>query len=138
MELISKQAIINKILSQPQELHSPSWYAIQIKALDSININEKIDQAYEDGYETGYLQAKFDYEQEKEESRESGEQTHSSRPCRMIPAAAWKPEYTRYGDDLWIKWECSNCGYIRSKGWEHNGGQKPKASFCECCGIEIG
>lgn len=74
MELISKQAVINKILSQPQELHPPSWYAIQIKALDSISIDEKIDQAYEDGYETGYLQAKFDYEQEREELRQEQEQ----------------------------------------------------------------
>lgn len=35
----------------------------------------------------------------------------------------------------WIKWECSECGYGRTKGWEGTtDGRCPEAKICENCG----
>lgn len=35
----------------------------------------------------------------------------------------------------WVKWECSECGYVRTKGWEGTtDGRCPTAMICENCG----
>lgn len=65
MDLISRQAAIDMMLSQPPEPHYPSWYAEQIKSLPSaqpdFDITVKIEKAYDDGYEAGYLQGSHDW-----------------------------------------------------------------------------
>lgn len=36
------------------------------------------------------------------------------------------------------RWMCSNCGYVRKRGWEHTSdGNKPRAKFCENCGADM-
>lgn len=41
-------------------------------------------------------------------------------------------------DSYWIRWECSECGYCRAKGWEHSSdGKKPIANLCEMCGADM-
>lgn len=38
----------------------------------------------------------------------------------------------------WSKWVCSNCGYIRTCGWEYTKeGSKPTALLCEHCGARM-
>ena len=63
---------------------------------------------------------------------------------REIPAADVRPvvrgTWTRINVNVndvlsWVKWECSECGHLRTEGWEHTGeGKKPIANFCEICG----
>ena len=50
----------------------------------------------------------------------------------------WTPTYSDCGDDVWVVWKCSECGYVRKKGWDHtNGGEKPDALFCEMCNADM-
>lgn len=49
----------------------------------------------------------------------------------------WTATYSDCGGDVWVSWKCSNCGYVRKKGWEHNGGEKPDALFCEMCNADM-
>ena len=54
------------------------------------------------------------------------------------PKGEWTPTYSDCGDDVWVVWKCSECGYVRKKGWDHtNGGEKPDALFCEMCGADM-
>lgn len=40
--------------------------------------------------------------------------------------------------DIWRRWSCSECGYVRKRGWEHTSdGQKPRAKLCENCGAKM-
>ena len=64
-----------------------------------------------------------------------------------VPAADVKPvvrgRWTRINVNvsdnlLWVKWECSKCGYLRTEGWEHTvEGKKPTANLCEMCGADM-
>jgi len=60
----------------------------------------------------------------------------SAQPER--PKGEWTPTYSDCGDDVWVVWKCSECGYVRKKGWDHtNGGEKPDALFCEMCNADM-
>lgn len=55
---------------------------------------------------------------------------------RYVAYGTWD-RYSDIDDDgnVWVKWICSKCGYVRSKGWENTPeGRKPMAHFCEMCG----
>jgi len=49
----------------------------------------------------------------------------------------WEP-YSQFYPEVnthWVKWECSECGYGRTKGWEGTtDGRCPTAKICENCG----
>ena len=49
----------------------------------------------------------------------------------------WIATYSDCGGDVWVSWKCSNCGYVRKKGWKYNGGEKPDALFCEMCNADM-
>ena len=50
----------------------------------------------------------------------------------------WIATYSDCGGDVWVSWKCSNCGYVRKKGWKHtDDGKKPDALFCEICGADM-
>ena len=51
----------------------------------------------------------------------------------------WIVTYSDCGGDVWVSWKCSNCNYVRKKGWEPtNDGEKPDVLFCEICGADLG
>lgn len=62
-------------------------------------------------------------------------------PAEVKPVVRgeWKCESRAYPDyGLWNKWYCSECGYVRTAGWEHTQeGKKPNACLCENCGAEM-
>lgn len=31
----------------------------------------------------------------------------------------WIQKRLDYNNDVWIRWECSRCGYLRKKGWKY-------------------
>ena len=50
----------------------------------------------------------------------------------------WIATYSDCGGAVWVSWKCSNCGYVRKKGWEHTSdGNKPDARFCEICNADM-
>ena len=50
----------------------------------------------------------------------------------------WTATYSDCGPDVWVEWKCSECGYVRKKGWEHTKDAKnPDALFCEMCGADM-
>lgn len=50
----------------------------------------------------------------------------------------WAPTYSDCGDDVWVVWKCSECGYVRKKGWDHTSdGERPDALFCEMCNADM-
>ena len=52
----------------------------------------------------------------------------------------WMPNSQFYPDvnTHWIRWECSECGYTRTKGWEGTtDGRCPEAKICENCGADM-
>ena len=51
-DTISRRAAVDMILGQPIELHYPSWYAEQIKALPSAQ-----PKSYREGYQAGFKDA---------------------------------------------------------------------------------
>lgn len=46
----------------------------------------------------------------------------------------WIPTYSNYGFDVWVKWKCSECGYVRKEGWER---EEPDVLFCEMCNTDM-
>ena len=53
---------------------------------------------------------------------------------KWIPYSQFYPEVNTH----WIKWECSECGYARTKGWEGTtDGRCPTATICENCGADM-
>lgn len=69
------------------------------------------------------------------------------RDLRDLPPAEsehktgkWIATYSDCGGDvfIWVSWKCSNCGYVRKKGWKNtDDGKKPDALFCEMCGVDM-
>lgn len=50
----------------------------------------------------------------------------------------WIPTYEDCCADVWVKWKCSECGYVRKKGWKQTYyGAKPDALFCEMCNADM-
>lgn len=50
---------------------------------------------------------------------------------RWISYSQFYPEVNTH----WVKWECSECGYGRTRGWEGTtDGRCPEAKICENCG----
>ena len=50
----------------------------------------------------------------------------------------WIPTYSDCGPDVWVVWKCSDCGYVRKKGWKQtSAGEEPDALFCEMCGADM-
>ena len=50
----------------------------------------------------------------------------------------WIATYLNCGGDVWVSWKCSNCGYIRKKGWKYtDDGKNPDALFCEMCNADM-
>ena len=50
----------------------------------------------------------------------------------------WTATYSDCGGDVWVSWKCSNCGYVRKKGWKYtDDGKKPDALFCEMCNADM-
>ena len=50
----------------------------------------------------------------------------------------WIQKRLDYNNDVWIRWECSRCGYLREKGWKYIlEAKKPEALFCEMCGADM-
>lgn len=50
----------------------------------------------------------------------------------------WIATYSDCGGDVWVSWKCSNCGYVRKKGWKYtDDGKKPNAIFCEMCNADM-
>ena len=50
----------------------------------------------------------------------------------------WIPTYEDCCADVWVKWKCSECGYVRKKGWKQTyDGAKPDALFCEMCNADM-
>ena len=60
----------------------------------------------------------------------------------VAPAhAKWEAheESDQRGGDVFVRWLCNNCGYVRACGWKKNDDvRKPTAKFCECCGAKMG
>ena len=62
----------------------------------------------------------------------------------MLPSAQprkkgkWTATYSDCDGDVWVSWKCSNCGYVRKKGWKYtDDGKKPDALFCEMCNADM-
>ena len=57
-----------------------------------------------------------------------------SRRGKWMPNSQFYPEVNTH----WIRWECSECGYTRTKGWEGTtDGRCPEAKICENCGADM-
>ena len=48
----------------------------------------------------------------------------------------WISEEIFINPTPWVIWRCSNCGYVRSRGYSYDG-EKPSAKFCENCGADM-
>lgn len=43
-----------------------------------------------------------------------------------------------FNGERFVEWFCSECGYVRNRGWRHtNDGKDPDAKFCENCGAKM-
>lgn len=50
----------------------------------------------------------------------------------------WVRDADLVDGDVWVRWSCSECGYVRTRGWEYtNAGAKPQAKLCENCGTKM-
>ena len=50
----------------------------------------------------------------------------------------WVRDADLVDGDVWVRWSCSECGYVRTRGWEYtNAGAKPQAKLCENCGAKM-
>ena len=57
---------------------------------------------------------------------------------RPVKRGKWIQKAEQVGKDYWVLWECSECGYVRTRGWAHTqDGRKPKAYFCERCSADM-
>ena len=53
---------------------------------------------------------------------------------KWMPNSQFYPEVNTH----WIRWECSECGYTRTKRWEGTtDGRCPEAKICENCGADM-
>lgn len=73
------------------------------------------------------------------------DQAEAQTELMMLPSAQperktgrWIPTYEDCCADVWVKWKCSECGYVRKKGWKQTyDGAKPDALFCEMCNADM-
>ena len=68
------------------------------------------------------------------------EEVLKSLPPVQPKRGKWMPNSQFYPDvnTHWIRWECSECGYTRTKGWEGTtDGHCPEAKICENCGADM-
>ena len=68
------------------------------------------------------------------------EEVLKSLPPVQPKRGKWMPNSQFYPDvnTHWIRWECSECGYTRTKGWEGTtDGRCPEAKICENCGADM-
>ena len=68
------------------------------------------------------------------------EEVLKSLPSVQPKRGKWMPNSQFYPDvnTHWIRWECSECGYTRTKGWEGTtDGRCPEAKICENCGADM-
>lgn len=43
-----------------------------------------------------------------------------------------------FNGERFVEWTCSECGYVRNRGWRHtDDGKEPDAKFCENCGADM-
>lgn len=59
--------------------------------------------------------------------------------CRAVTGrkeGSWAPVCKDYGPNIWVRWKCRECGYIR-KGGPEEGCEMPEAAFCENCGYRM-
>lgn len=76
---------------------------------------------YEMAYNQGYVDACKYYENLPEQKK-----------------GKWIATYSDCDGDVWVSWKCSNCGYVRKKGWKYtDDGKKPDALFCEMCNADM-
>lgn len=70
----------------------------------------------------------------------------AAEALRLVPAAdvrpvvrgKWMQKAEPVAGNYWVLWECSECGYVRTRGWAHTkDGRKPRAYFCERCSAEM-
>ena len=76
------------------------------------------------------------YEQGWNDLQECIENLPPVQPKRgkWMPNSQFYPEVNTH----WIRWECSECGYTRTKGWEGTtDGRCPEAKICENCGADM-
>ena len=68
------------------------------------------------------------------------EEVLKSLPSVQPKRGKWMPNSQFYPEvnTHWIRWECSECGYTRTKGWEGTtDGRCPEAKICENCGADM-
>lgn len=47
----------------------------------------------------------------------------------------WMRDNDLVDGEVWCRWSCSECGYVRKRGWGYTSdGKKPRANLCENCG----
>ena len=57
---------------------------------------------------------------------------------RPVVRGKWMQKAEPVAGNYWVLWECSECGYVRTRGWAHTkDGRKPRAYFCERCSAEM-
>lgn len=43
-----------------------------------------------------------------------------------------------FNGERFVEWSCSECRYVRKRGWRHTGGVEAQdAKFCENCGADM-
>ena len=80
--------------------------------------------------------------QEIDTSKWDWEEQYANCPLQEVEPECkkgkWIATYSDCDGDVWVSWKCSNCGYVRKKGWKYtDDGKKPDALFCEICGADM-
>ena len=98
-DTISRQAAIDAILGQPPEVHYPSWYAEQIKALPSAQPEITHEQAIDHLEKSGWMQShdKQMYEMGLKEQLANDSGSYDA----LLPST--QPEIIRCKDCKWWK-----------------------------------
>lgn len=75
-----------------------------------------------------------------EDCRDAAESVIDDLPSVQSKYGKWEP-YSQFYPEVnthWVSWECSECGYMRTKGWEGTtNGRCPTAKICENCGARM-
>lgn len=71
----------------------------------------------------------------------------STRLIENVPPADVRPVVrgewmmmvdSMFNGERFVEWSCSECGYVRNRGWRHtDDGKAPDAKFCENCGADM-
>ena len=103
---------------------------------DSINRHQAIEAIACAIWHYPNLSFLSDYDHAHELAEDALKRLSSEESGRKL--GKWTATYSDYDDDVWVSWKCSNCDYVRKKGWKHtDDGKKPDALFCEICGTDM-